>query len=67
MKTIFTKLEYRLLTEIAKIESITYPYKTALSEANFKTNRMGSSKWTYHKKRSFANYYFVTSEHFASV
>ena len=29
------------------IESETYPYKTALSEANVKANRMGSTKWTY--------------------
>ena len=41
------------------IESVTYPYKTALSEANVKTNRMGTTKWTYHRERSFVSVYFI--------
>ena len=41
-----------------RIENTTFPYKTALSEANVKANRMGSTRWTYHKKRSFASKYF---------
>ena len=41
------------------IESITYPYKSALSEANGKANRMGSTKWTYYKERSFTSIYFI--------
>ena len=29
-----------------------------MSEVNVKTNRIVSTKWTYHKKRSFTNNYF---------
>ena len=43
------KLEYRLLVETTKIESASFSYKTATSEAKVKTNRMGNTKWTYHK------------------
>ena len=53
MQTLFKKLEYCSLVENTNIDSITYPYKTALSEANVKTNRMGSTKLTYHKEQSF--------------
>ena len=52
MQTLFKKLEYRFLVESTKIDNITFPYKTALSEASGKTNRMGSTKWTYHKEQS---------------
>ena len=38
------------LVESTKIDNITFTYKTALSEANAKTNRMGSTKLTYHKE-----------------
>ena len=42
-KTIFTKkIEYCFL-----VEGTIFPYKTALSEANFKTNIIGGTKWTY--------------------
>ena len=41
------KLENSFVVESTMIESETYPYKTALSEANVKANRMGSTKWTY--------------------
>ena len=58
-KTFFKKLEYRFLVESTKIENASFLYKTALSEANVKTNRMGSTKWTYHKERSFASNYFI--------
>ena len=37
----FQKLEYRFLVESTKIESTIFPYKTALSEANVKINRIG--------------------------
>ena len=30
-----------------------------MSEANVKTNRMGSGKWTYNKKGSFTGNYFI--------
>ena len=52
------KLEYRFLVESFKIDNITFPYKTALSEPNVRTNRMGSTKLTYHKVRSFASNHF---------
>ena len=58
MQTLVKKLEYRFLEESTKIDNITFPYKTALSEANVKTNRMGSAKLTYHKERTFASNYF---------
>ena len=38
-KTFFKKLEYRFSVEITKIENATFPYKTALSEANVKNNK----------------------------
>ena len=58
METFFKKLGYPLLVESTKTETTLFPYKTALSEANFKKNRMGSTKCTYHKERSFASNYF---------
>ena len=59
MKTFFKKLEYRFLVESTKIENSLFPYKTAISEANVKTNGMLSTKWTYHKERSFAANYLI--------
>ena len=47
------------LVESTKIESAIFPHKTALPEANVKINRMRSTKWTYHKERSFASNYFI--------
>ena len=38
-QTVFKKLEYSFLVESTKIKNITSTYKTALSEANLKTNR----------------------------
>ena len=61
-QTLFKKLEHRFLVESAKIENATISYKTLLSEANVKTNRMGSTKWTYHTGRSFASNYFIFLE-----
>ena len=55
MLTLFKKLEYRFLIESTRIGNRTFPYKTTPSEANVKTNRTGSTKWTYHKKQSFAS------------
>ena len=52
-------MEYRILAERTKIEKASFPYKTAISEANVKTNRIASAKWTYHKERSYANNYFI--------
>ena len=61
-KTFFKKLEYCFLVESTKIEKETFPYKTALLEANVKTNRIGSTRWTYNNERSFASNYFIFLE-----
>ena len=55
----FKKLEYRFLVESTKIEKASFPYKTAISEANVKTNRMVTTKWAYHRERSFTSNYFI--------
>ena len=59
---LFKKLEYRFLVESTKIDNITFPYKTVLSEANVKTNRTGSTKLTYHNEWSFASNHFPFSK-----
>ena len=61
-KTFCKNLEYRFLVETTKIENAIFLYKTALSEANVKTNRMGSTKLSYHKERRFARNYFTFSK-----
>ena len=43
-KFFFKKLEYYLLVESTEIEKASFPYETAISEANVKTNRMVSIK-----------------------
>ena len=64
-KTFFKKLEYRFLVESTKIENVSFPYKTAISETNVKTNKMVTTKWTSqrtngdHKERSFAGNYLI--------
>ena len=64
-KDFFKKLEYRFLVEGTEIESASISYKTAISEANAKTNIMVSTKWTYQQERSFASNYFF--DNFVSV
>ena len=49
MKTFFKKLEYPFLVESFQIENVSLLYKTAISEANLKTHRTVSTKFTYHK------------------
>ena len=66
-KTVFKKLEYIFLAEATKIENTPFPFKTAVSEANVKTNRMVTTKWTYRKEQSFASSYFIFFENFVSV
>ena len=61
-KSFFKKLENTLLVESTRTEKAAFPYKTALSEANIKTNRMVSIKWTDHKGWSFASDYFSFSK-----
>ena len=59
LKSLFLKkLECHFLVESNKIENASFSYKTAISEANVK-NWMGSTKWTYHKKRSFASNFLI--------
>ena len=36
-----------------------FPYKTAASKVNVKTNSMGSTKWTYYKQWSFATNHLI--------
>ena len=52
-KTFFKKLERRFLVESTKVENAVFLHKTTISETNVKTNRMGSTKWNYHKERRF--------------
>ena len=49
-KAFFKKLEYCFLFQSTKIENALFLYKTAISEANVKTNRMVTTKWTDHKE-----------------
>ena len=58
-KTFFKKLEYRFLVESTKIENASFPYKTAILEANVKTNKTVTTKWTSQKERSFASNYLI--------
>ena len=51
MQTLLKKLEYRFWIESTEIENAIFTYKTALSEANVKTIRMVSTKWTSAKNR----------------
>ena len=55
-------MEYRFLVETTKIENKSFAFKTALSEANVKTNKMATTKWTYLKEWSFASNYFIFPE-----
>ena len=59
MKTFFNKLEYRFLVESTKMENALFLYETVMSEANVKTNRVASTKWNYHKERSFSSNHFI--------
>ena len=58
-KTFFEKLEHRFLVQITNTESVIFPHKTAQPEANVKINRIGNTKWTYHKGQSFASNYYI--------
>ena len=48
-KNFLKKLDYRFLVETTKIENTSIPFKTALSEANVKTNRMATTEWRLQK------------------
>ena len=43
-KNFFQKLEHRILVESTKIQNVSFPHKTAISEGNVETNRMASTK-----------------------
>ena len=58
IENFFKKLEYRFLVESTKIKKASFLFKTAISEANVKTNRMVTTKWAYHRERSFTSNYF---------
>ena len=61
-ENLFKKMENRFLAESDRTENATFSYKTALTEAKVKTNRMGNTKWTYHKEQSFASNYLNFSK-----
>ena len=61
-KTFLKKLEYRFLVETSKIENASFPLKTVLSEVSVKTNKMVTTKWTYHKEWNFTSNYFISLE-----
>ena len=54
-ETFFKKLESCFLVESTKIENVSFPYKTAISEADVKVNGTVSAKWIYDKEGSFAS------------
>ena len=54
IENIFKNLEKCFFVKSAKIENVMFWYKTAMSEANVKTNGIKSAKWTVNKKWSFA-------------
>ena len=58
-KNLFQKSWVPFFSKSTKIENTPFPYKTTISEANVKTNRIVSTKLTYHKERSFASNYFI--------
>ena len=58
-KAFLKKQGHRFLVESTEIENASFPYKTVLSEANVKANKMITTKWTYQKERNFASNYFI--------
>ena len=53
------KLFQKTVVPFFRIENASFPYNTAISEANIKTNRIVSKKRIYHKVQSFASNYFI--------
>ena len=64
---VFNTWEYCFLVENTSFENASFPYKTDILEANVKTNRMMSTKWTYRKEWSFPSNYLIFFENFFSV
>ena len=61
-ENLFQKTVVPFFVEANKIENTSFPFKTALSKANVKTNRITTTKWTYHKEWSFASNYLFFLE-----
>ena len=59
-------MEYRFLVEIIEIENTSFLFKTTLSETNAKTNKMATTKLTYHKDWSFSSKCFIFWKFFFS-
>ena len=57
-ENLFQKTGVSLLVESSSSENASFPYKAAISEANVKTKRMVSTKWSYHIEWRFASNYF---------
>ena len=66
-KIFLRKLEDRFLVESTKIENASFPDKTTISEANVKKNKTVTTKWTYHKERSFASNNFIFQKFYFSL
>ena len=58
-KTFFQNTGVPFFSWKYKIENAPLPFKTAMWEANFKTNRMATTKLAYHNKWSFASNCFI--------
>ena len=58
-ENLFQKTEVPFLVESTNIENASFPYKTAISETNVKTNKIVTKKWPYQKERSFASNYYI--------
>ena len=58
-ENLFQETRVLFLVESIKIENASLLYQTALSKANVKTNRMGSTKLINHKERNLASNYFI--------
>ena len=54
-KPFFKTLEYCFLVESTKIENASFPYNTAIPDANVETNKILTTKLAHHKERSFAS------------
>ena len=61
-KNFIQKTGVPFLVESSKIENTSFPFKTALSEANLKAKKTATTKWTDHNKWIFASNYFIFLE-----
>ena len=57
-ENLFQKTGVPFLVETTNTEDTSLPFKTTLSESNVKTNRMATTKWTYHKSGVLPVTYF---------